>query len=212
MLNIDSPPEFISFEKLARWHKPMIITEKIDGTNGQICIKDGKLFVGSRSRWLTPQSDNFGFCKWAYEHEAELLQLGEGRHWGEWWGKGIQRGYGLQERRFSLFDVTRWTEHGKDLRGWITDEVRGVITLTKSAPPCCHVVPVLYTGSFDEVMVMNTMKGLRTIGSEAARGWMEPEGIVVFHTAAKRNFKLTYDGPKYAREDAGCQETLRVAA
>lgn len=32
--------EFHEFPKIARYSRPIIITEKIDGTNAQICISD----------------------------------------------------------------------------------------------------------------------------------------------------------------------------
>jgi hypothetical protein len=63
------------------------------------------------------------------EHRDDLLTLGPGRHFGEWWGAGIQRRYGLTEKRFSLFNVTRWGE---------------------ARPACCHVVPTLYRGPFSD--------------------------------------------------------------
>src|SRR3990167_9351566 len=121
--------EFRPFSKIARLSREIVITEKIDGTNGVIAIgDDGEFAVGSRSRWITPDADNFGFAKWAYTHEAELRELGAGFHYGEWWGQGIQRGYGLKEKRFSLFNVKRW----KDTR-----------------PAGCHVVTILYIGMLD---------------------------------------------------------------
>jgi hypothetical protein len=90
--------EFAEFPKMPRLAREIIITEKIDGTNGQIAFnEEGQMFVGSRSRWITPEMDNHGFARWAYENEAELRKLGPGRHFGEWWGSGIQRGYGLQK-------------------------------------------------------------------------------------------------------------------
>src|SRR5690349_11912868 len=98
--------EFEAFNKIARLSRNCTITEKIDGTNACIAISDdGKdFFIGSRSRWITPEDDNFGFARWATEHREELLLLGPGRHWGEWWGAGIQRRYGVPEKRFSLFN------------------------------------------------------------------------------------------------------------
>src|SRR5512133_2019075 len=106
--------EFQSFGKISRLSRDMVITEKIDGTNGCIYIgEDGEFLVGSRTRWITPECDNHGFARWAYDHKDELvLGLGPGRHYGEWWGSGIQRGYDLPkgEKRFSLFNVHRWGE------------------------------------------------------------------------------------------------------
>jgi hypothetical protein len=80
-----APPEFIAFPKIARLYKECVITEKIDGTNGVIYITDNyEMFVGSRNRWLTAESDNFGFHRWASENQDELMGLGPGRHHGEW--------------------------------------------------------------------------------------------------------------------------------
>ena len=174
---------FNEFPKMARFSREAVITEKIDGTNGQILIEqDGTFLTGSRSKWITPQDDNYGFSRWAHEHKDELIQgLGPGRHFGEFWGNGIQRNYGLKEKRFSLFNTTRWT---------------------KEAPPaCCHVVPVLWTGPFDalEDVVPTILSDLQNSGSKAALGFMDPEGIVIFHVAGNVGFKKTIrndDKPK----------------
>jgi hypothetical protein len=128
--------EFKPFAKIPRLSREILITEKIDGTNGIIAIgENGEFQVGSRNRWLTDelghiQEDNAGFARWAIEHRDSLMNLGVGYHFGEWWGKGIQRGYGLNEKRFSLFNVSRWSDNA----------VR---------PMCCSVVPVLYQGMFN---------------------------------------------------------------
>jgi len=75
--------EFADFPKMARYSREVIVTEKIDGTNAQICItEDGQFLTGSRTRWITPENDNFGFAKWANENRDELMRLGVGRHFG----------------------------------------------------------------------------------------------------------------------------------
>jgi len=167
--------DFQGFPKMSRLSREIIITEKIDGTNGQILITpDLQFFVGSRTRWITPESDNHGFARWAYSHKDELIEgLGEGRHYGEWWGSGIQRGYGLPkgEKHFSLFNVSRWNRANR--------------------PGCCQVVPVLYQGEFYMTDILNKLKFLEVNGSQAAPGFMNPEGIVIFHTAANICFKKT---------------------
>ena len=102
--------EFQEFQKIARLSRNCSITEKIDGTNACIYIgEDGEFLTGSRTRWITPEDDNYGFAKWALAHKDELMALGPGRHFGEWWGSGCQRGYGLTngEKRFSLFNTSR---------------------------------------------------------------------------------------------------------
>jgi hypothetical protein len=58
-------PEFQPFPKLARLSREMTITEKIDGTNAQVFVtEEGQVFAGSRTRWVTPENDNYGFAAW----------------------------------------------------------------------------------------------------------------------------------------------------
>jgi hypothetical protein len=169
-------PDFEEFPKIARLSREIVITEKIDGTNGVIFVPeiDGPLVAGSRSQWLL-SSDNFGFAKWVRENEDELRKLGPGRHYGEWWGSGIQRGYGLEkgEKRVSLFNVHRWSGDER--------------------PACCSVVPTLYQGPFVTDAVEAALADLRAKGSRAAPGFMKPEGVVVFHPQGRVFFKKTVE-------------------
>ena len=72
--------DFQGFPKIARLSREVIVTEKLDGTNAQVLIgEDGSIRAGSRSRWITPQDDNYGFAKWVAENEAELWKLGPGQ-------------------------------------------------------------------------------------------------------------------------------------
>lgn len=195
---------FEEFPKMPRLSREIVITEKIDGTNAQILLhrldaldpidrdaacthinvgeaahvsRDGidyAMFAGSRTRWISPGDDNFGFAAWAFENKNELSKLGEGRHFGEWWGAGIQRRYGLSEKRFSLFNTSRWSD-------------------ALDRPACCHVVPTLYRGNFDTARIESVLAVLAANGSLAAPGFMNPEGIVVFHMAGRVGFKKTID-------------------
>jgi len=130
--NISNPEEFEPFPKLKRLRKErMVITEKIDGTNAQVCIYETTqetydktinspvimatkeldngnwmmMRCGSRKRWLTRDFDNFGFAKFVQENAEELFKLGEGRHFGKWWGAGIQRTYDKEDKTFSLSSI-----------------------------------------------------------------------------------------------------------
>lgn len=188
-----SPPEFTGFPKMARLSRECIITEKIDGTNAQILITDDwQMLVGSRTRWITPEQDNFGFAAWAHEHREELLELGPGRHYGEWWGQGIQRKYGLNERRWSLFNVARWCPHAEEPQPIPTGDPR-IVKMQDVLPACCSLVPVLYRGNFETKACEIALDELRSNGSKAAPGFMNPEGIVVFHVAGNVGFKKTLE-------------------
>lgn len=176
-------PEFFAYPKMARLSRECVITEKIDGTNACVYVSDdGDVIAGKRTSWITPERDNFGFAAWVRDHTSELRELGPGRHFGEWWGAGIQRRYGLSEKGFSLFRVDKWSD---------------------SRPACCHVVPVLYRGIFTTDAVNETLSALARSGSAAAPGFMKPEGVVVFHMAAGIGFKKTIDGDEVPKSLAG---------
>jgi hypothetical protein len=165
--------EFIAFRKMPRLSREIIITEKIDGTNAQLYItEERELFIGSRTRWITPENDNHGFAKWATEHKEEIMTLPSGRYFGEWWGNGIQRGYGLPrgDKRLSLFN-----------------------TSLENLPACIGLVPVLYQGVFNQEHIDWALYELKRSGSRAVAGFMNPEGIVIYHVAGQIGFKKTIE-------------------
>jgi len=243
--------EFIEFQKIPRLNRDVVITEKIDGTNAQILIEPVEpgveaqkrdavaviserfaIYAGSRSRWLHPgQQDNFGFAAWvAANAEAIAALLGPGRHFGEWWGAGVQRKYGLTGKRFSLFnvscygEVTKYTDP-RCLERNLHAEHKGVkVCACREASAAVKAeiggvlvdsVPVLYRGSWFGTMFIldpsNTdekpafrqprtgwapalvLQYLATEGSQAAPGFMKPEGIVVFHEVSGQLFKVTLE-------------------
>jgi hypothetical protein len=182
--------EFEAFPKLPRLNRGMVISEKIDGTNACVAVVDATsdrdapsvvpiakvgplwLYAQSRKRLITPEQDNFGFARWVRDHAEDLAALGEGHHFGEWWGLGIQRGYGQDRKRFSLFNTSRWAEN-------------------PDKPECCDVVPVLAAHNFSQERIDDELENLRQRGSLAAPGFMNPEGVVVYLSAARQMFKVT---------------------
>lgn len=187
--------DFIEFPKMPRLRRECIITEKIDGTNACIRItEDGQFLVGSRTRWITPNDDNYGFAKWAESHRDELITLGIGTHFGEWWGSGCQRGYGLKngEKRWSLFNVARWCLANQEPQRISTADPR-IEKYQERLPVCCHLVPVLFRGLFDTARVDEALNELRTNGSKASPGFMKPEGVVCYHVAGNFRFKTTLE-------------------
>lgn len=166
--------EFEDFGKIPRLNREIVVTEKIDGTNAQVFISDDlkTIKAGSRSRWLTLKDDNYSFAKWVEENKDELLKLGAGRHFGEWWGGKIQKRYTIPEKRFYLFNVSRWTD----------DAVR---------PACCGVVPILYEGLMSQENIKECMEDLRLNGSKVDPDCKNPEGIIIYHKAANIYFKAT---------------------
>lgn len=176
--------EFVEFPKIPRLNRDIVITEKIDGTNAAVVISDDDSEIGaqSRSRAITPENDNYGFAKWVQANKDLLLRLGPGHHYGEWWGQGIQRNYGLTEKRFSLFNVHRWA----DIANWEEAKKIGL-----------GVVPKLYEGPWltgeDVFAPSYIIDILAEGGSSAAPGFMNPEGIIVFHKAGGHLFKATVE-------------------
>jgi len=166
-------PEFKSFSSIPRLSRDVVITEKLDGTNAQIYIsEEGNIHAGSRNRWITPADDNYGFARWVEENRDELMKLGAGHHYGEWWGGKIQRGYGV-EKRFSLFNSGRWN---KD-----------------NLPSCIGVVPILYQGQLTPTIIEELKKELKDKGSKAVEGWMRPEGFCIYYTQSKTYQKVIID-------------------
>jgi hypothetical protein len=80
----------------------------------------------------------------------------------------------LEERRFALFNTSRWDN-------------------PEERPSCCHVVPTIWRGNFSNIEVDALIEGLAAFGSHAVPGFMNPEGIVVFHTAGNVGFKKTIE-------------------
>lgn len=195
---------FDAFPKIPRYRREVALTEKIDGTNAavvwvDVAESDGSdnatetqniiaigdlvdqhgtalgphfLLAQSRNQFITPIKDNYGFAKWVQKNAADLATLGPGRHFGEWWGNGIQRGYGLTpgDKRFSLFNVNRWGE-GR-----------------QTPPACCGVVPLL--GYFAPDQINAQVERLRTTGSVAAPGYLNAEGVIVWHSQSKQYYKI----------------------
>ena len=187
--------EFQAWGKTPRLNRQMVVTEKLDGTNAAVVIAPAEGFAASdpdvieimevdgvdhvvcaqsRKRFITPESDNFGFARWVSENAPGLVEaLGPGTHFGEWWGQGIQRGYGLKEKRFSLFNTNRWEYNDPRHEG----------------VPGLGTVPVLFTGLFDS-SIINDIVTYELEDSYAAPGFNNPEGVVVWHDAARQSFKV----------------------
>lgn len=159
--------EFKPFSKIAKIDAlSMVITQKIHGSNAQLLVfknsfEELDILVGSRTRWLSPECDNYGFASFIYENKQEFIdKLGEGRYYGEWAGPGINSGEGLTEKTLVLFDHYRFTPE-------------------RPLPPRTKVVPVLYKGTikWDELDIC--MRDLALVGSKLVPGFIRVEGIVI---------------------------------
>jgi len=116
--------KFPSIESLAhvirgqnRFEKPAEVRfgAKIElhGTNAAVRIEeDGTVHAQSRSRDITPTQDNSGFAAWLEPFKDDWanadLPVGTVTFFGEWAGKGIQKGdavCGLNQKYFFIFAV-----------------------------------------------------------------------------------------------------------
>lgn len=178
-------PEFEKWAKIPRLKNSTVrITEKIDGTNAHIIVPEdsmGPVIAASRNRYITPgpRTDNFGFAQWVENNQDSLRRLGPGRHYGEWFGAGIGRGYGLSSRLWYLFETWREAdESGRRLPAGLPDNV--------------GIVPTLVVRSLDmlDSALLNAEFILKS-GSVAVPGYMRPEGYVV--ELDGRRYKHVFD-------------------
>ena len=206
---------FEAWPKIPRLASKCSITEKIDGTNASIfvaseaeleddesreaarqdlhfgraaLIGDNMVWAFSRKRLIHPGSDNFGFGVWVHYNARAIVEIvGPGRHFGEWWGSGIQRQYGLKEKRFSLFNAYRWS--------WLNNpEVRNEPEAEITIPLYC--VPELYRGPFGANPLLDAISQLDYNGSQAAPGYEQPEGFVVHFRDNDAPFKYVLNAGK----------------
>jgi len=110
-------------------------TVKLHGTNAGVSYnEESGMWAQSRENIITPEHDNAGFAFFAHSHETEFLRMffdvankeNIDMHkntisiYGEWVGKGIQKGVGISniEKSFFIFGV-KITPHTE------TEEERG---------------------------------------------------------------------------------------
>lgn len=157
-------PDFVGWPSIQRLSSDIVtVTEKVDGSNGVIWVgPDKQVLAGSRNGWLLDGRENYGFAAWVAAHADTLWMLGEGYHYGEWFGCGIQRGYGLPEKRFASFEYWR-------------DDL----------PICMLKVPLLYQGIYRNETLDEQIAILQRYGSKLVPDFMKPEGIVVQYRSAK---------------------------
>lgn len=183
--------EFREWPKIARWNRDVTITEKIDGTNAcVIVLENGTVAAQSRSKVITAATDNHGFARWVDGNSAQLREvLGEGYHYGEWYGSGVQKraGYGLEKgvKKLALFNVPRWAP--------AIEADPSLYELGLDTPP------VLWTGQANRVHfgIHGSLNMLRENGSYVpsaiGKRDVRPEGIVIYHHAANMSFKVTLE-------------------
>ncbi len=186
--------EFKEWPKIPRGGggETITITEKIDGTNACIIVSEGLVigaqsrtqllcerelyivegFIGEVGKWEN-RSDNYGFADYVRNNENELSKLGDGYHYGEWAGPGIQKNHhNLEKKTLFLFNSDRWRD-GRQER-----------------PAGVECVPVIYEGEWGPHIIENTMKEL---WDTAKYKGYHPEGIVIWYHKTRRYEKVTFE-------------------
>lgn len=198
--------KFVEWPATPRFFRDVVITEKIDGINAAIHIKEvdkpdwdqtDYTIIRANLKWyyvaaqtrthlITRKKDTAGLAFWVDYNAFELFKiLGPGTHFGEWWGAGIGRGYGCTGNTFSLFNTARWKDVSSYLRfGHLTS------------------VPVLYEGHMHPQLVSASLEALQLYGSAAAPGYRKPEGVCLFHTASNQIFKATIENDAKGKKAA----------
>ena len=150
----------------------IIITEKMDGTNACVVVENSEVVaVQSRNRFIKIGDDNMGFAVWVEQNKDELVKLGDGYHFGEWVGEGIQKNpHNLTGKHFYLFNTRRPSD---------------------TLPDCVKQVPILYHGEYDvaEIDRVYTELWQRATGGEEP---YMPEGLIVHFLASDHRVKYTY--------------------
>lgn len=202
--------EFEAWPKTPRLSKPIVVTEKIDGTNAAVVVRplgvgqppaqshevvvpfeyddesvgDVAVYGQSRKRIVFPGQDNAGFAAWVHANAQELAQaFGPGRHFGEWWGNGIQRGYGVEGKFFSPFNVSRWDRRAINDTGLYQVGVRPT--------------PVLgHWGTFESAFIDQCVDLLILRGSQldGVVDGTPAEGVIVYHSASGQLYKRLIEG------------------
>lgn len=171
-LMIDEIPHR-SFPKIPRVNNVnVIITEKLDGTNGVIWVSEDKQHFkfGSRNKWVGyGKDDNAGFYQFCMDNVDLLERLDPGYHYGEFVGPGIQSNkYGLTEKMFYFFD-TRLKNRFEDSK-------------------VLHTVPLVAVCDLRDIPQFLPLQG-----TKSAIGNTTVEGYMLFIPEAMKYIKCVYE-------------------
>lgn len=163
--------EFKAWPKIPRGTDfTVTITEKYDGTNACVLVNDGVVIgAQSRTRIITPENDNYGFAAWVEANKDELAKLGDGYHYGEWYGEGIQKNpHQKVGKHFALFNTFRDAA---------------------LLPKCVEVVRLLHVGRYSPEKVEACLEELKT---HAELCGYVAEGLVVYFHSTRTYEKHTF--------------------
>jgi len=192
---------------------------KLHGTNAGVKVTpDGQVFALSRSAVITPESDNAGFARFVHENQTEFAKLarpsGDVIVYGEWCGKGIQKGVAVSEiaeRVYAVFAVRMMRQGGNELvvdREEILDLMRFMcmrrVYVIPWYAPEAQPVEFLIDWSADAETLQSTVDeiNLHVLAVEVCDPWVKAEfglegtgeGLVLYpRTKAHQGYKAFGD-------------------
>lgn len=140
------------------------IREKIHGTNARYVFTDGKLWAGSRNRWLSPETDNVWWRTASqYGLEDLLRNIPDIVLFGEIYGGKIQGGFPYDapvgETKFAMFDM------------W--DNARGKFLEPDTNLEALPKAPLLYKGPYQGFDAHKPLaEGQSTLGGNIREGFV----------------------------------------
>lgn len=152
--------------------EPVIVTEKVHGANARYLWHEGRLFMGSRTRWLRPDAVNI----WSRALSDPIKAWCEARPdttlFGEIYGPVQSLKYGLSEPRFVAFAALA------------TDQWVNIPDLFRSLDEVGVArVPTLYQGGFD----FDAIKSLAEADSILGPPDHMMEGVVIAPICERRD-------------------------
>jgi len=155
--------------------EPIVVTEKIHGTNSRFVFTGNELHVGSHRGWKKMDDRNLWWkIAEKYDLKNKLCQYPEYVFYGETYGQVQDLKYGLKSNEFAVFDIYD-SVNGKYLDWHI------VFAICKFL--CLPTVPVLYCGFFDPVRIETLCDG-NTLVNDTPQ---IREGIVIKPTQERWN-------------------------
>lgn len=144
--------------------EPVVATEKLHGANARYLWHDGRLFIGSRTRWLKPDAVNDWSRAVTPEMRAWLEANPDTTLFGEVYGPVQSLKYGLTEARFAAFAALK-----NDI--WLNVPE---LFMSLDAAGVARV-PVVYSGPFD----FDQIKVLAETDSRVGGAGHMMEGVVI---------------------------------
>lgn len=121
---------------------------KLHGTNSGILVRpDGTVLAQSRSRIITPAEDNMGFATWVEANKSVFSEINRDVPviiYGEWCGRGIQKGVAISaidKAIFTVFAIQFGTSESDDSSVYVDPDIIGDILADVYLPDNVYILP-----------------------------------------------------------------------